>query len=88
MYPGFSTRLHQDVTQSYLREVLRGDKSRLGNFKLRIEDPPRRKHMVFMGASVYANLMKDRDDFWMRKSEYEEEGAERLVARKLGRLVM
>ena len=129
MYPGFSTRLHHDVTQSYVREVLKGDKKRLGSvrssrmaspvvcrvppprlarvqahhpslvalvhaptptqspFKLRIEDPPRRKHMVFMGASLYANLMSQRDDFWMNRSEYEEEGGARLVARKLGRLI-
>lgn len=110
MYPGFSTRLHHDVQQSYLREVLKGNKSRLSvrhgrgalhtwwyltvvfvplqNFKLRIEDPPRRKHMVFMGASVYAKLMAERHDFWMSRAEYAEEGGERLVQRKLGRLVL
>lgn len=43
-------------------------------FKIRIEDPPRRKHMVFMGGSVLADIMKDKDEFWLLRSEYEENG--------------
>ena len=43
-------------------------------FKIRIEDPPRRKHMVFLGGSVLADIMKDKDDFWMMRSEYQEMG--------------
>lgn len=43
-------------------------------FKIRIEDPPRRKHMVFMGGSVLADIMKDKDEFWLLRSEYEESG--------------
>ena len=27
-------------------------------FKICIEDPPRRKHMVFLGGSVLADIMK------------------------------
>jgi hypothetical protein len=42
----------------YLKEILNGDKTRLSKFKLRIEDPPRRKHMVFLGGSVLADIMK------------------------------
>lgn len=26
-------------------------------FKVRIEDPPRRRHMVFLGGAVLANLV-------------------------------
>ena len=29
-------------------------------FKIRIEAQPRRKHMVFLGGAVLANLMRDR----------------------------
>lgn len=53
-------------------------------FKIRIEAPPSRKHMVFLGGAVLANLMKDRDqDFWVSKKEYEEGGIARCMA-KLG----
>ena len=48
-------------------------------FKLHIEDPPRRKHMVFLGASVLADIMKDKDSYWLTKAEYQELGAQRLM---------
>lgn len=43
-------------------------------FKIRIEDPPRRKDMVFIGGAVLAYVRKDRDTFWMSKQEYQEQG--------------
>ena len=43
-------------------------------FKIRIEDPPRRKHMVFLGGAVLADIMKDREGFWMTREEYQEKG--------------
>ena len=33
-------------------------------FKIRIEDPPRRKHMVFLGGAVLADIMKNQESFW------------------------
>jgi actin-related protein 2 len=46
MYPGLPSRLEREMKQLYLANVLKGDTSRLGKFKIRIEDPPRRKNMV------------------------------------------
>lgn len=43
-------------------------------FKIKIEDPPRRKHMVFLGGSVLADIMKDKHEFWISKRDYEEQG--------------
>ena len=43
-------------------------------FKIRIEDPPRRKHMVFLGGAVLADIMKDKENFWLSRAEYEEKG--------------
>ena len=74
MYAGLPSRLERDIRSLYLRHILRGDKSRLKKFPLNIEDPPKRKHMVFNGASILGDLMRDRDEFWMSKAEYEEEG--------------
>ena len=51
-------------------------------FKIRIEDPPRRKHLVFDGGSVLADIMKNNEAFWMTKSEYEEQGLR--VLEKIG----
>jgi len=74
MYPGLPSRLEKDLRELYLQKVLKGDSSRLNRLKLRIEDPPRRKHMVFLGASVLGDLMRDRPEFWISKEEYEEKG--------------
>ena len=56
---------------------------RLKKFKIGIEDPPRRKHMVFLGGSVLADIMKDKADFWITRQEYLEQGVHAL--KKIGR---
>jgi len=79
MYPGLPSRLEKEITALYLERILKGDEAQLSKFKLRIEDPPRRKHMVFLGGSVLADIMKDKPAFWMSKREYEEEGLKVLA---------
>ncbi|UMM35469.1 hypothetical protein L5515_008074 [Caenorhabditis briggsae] len=84
MYPGLPSRLEKELKQLYLDRVLHGNTDAFQKFKIRIEAPPSRKHMVFLGGAVLANLMKDRDqDFWVSKKEYEEGGIARCMA-KLG----
>lgn len=83
MYPGLPSRLEKDIRDRYLRDVLKGDNTRLKKFKIQVEDPPRRKHMVFLGGSVLADIMKDREEFWMTKAEYDEVGMR--VLNKIGK---
>jgi actin-related protein 2 len=78
MYPGLPSRLEKEIKELYLKRVLKGDEARLKNFKLKIEDPPRRKHMVFLGGAVLADIMKDRPEFWLQKKDWEEQGARSL----------
>lgn len=78
MYPGLPSRLEKEMKQLYLSRVLQGDGARLSNFKLRIEDPPRRKHMVFLGGAVLSDIMKNRDSFWISRAEWYEQGARAL----------
>ena len=63
MYPGLPSRLEREIKQLYLERVLKGDTERLAKFKIRIEDPPRRKDMVFIGGAVLADVMKVRARF-------------------------
>jgi len=81
MYPGLPSRLEKEMRSLYLKHVLKGDEKRLAKFKLRIEDPPRRKHMVYLGGSVLADIMKDRPEFWISKAEWAEQG-ERIIGKK------
>lgn len=66
-------RIH---TYASLSEIL------LQKFKIKIEDSPRRKDMVFMGGAVLAEITKDRDSVWITREEYEEKGLS--VLKKLG----
>jgi len=74
MYPGLPSRLEKEMKDLYLERVLKNNVAGLAKFKLRIEDPPRRKHMVFLGGSVLADIMKSRDEFWISKAEWAEQG--------------
>ncbi len=74
MYPGLPSRLEKNLRERYLKEVLDGNQDRMKKVTIRIEDPPRRKHMVFLGGSVLADIMKDNQKFWMTKREYDEQG--------------
>ncbi|CAH2098879.1 unnamed protein product [Euphydryas editha] len=82
MYPGLPSRLEREIKQLYLERVLRNDSDKLAKFKIRIEDPPRRKDMVFIGGAVLAEVCKNRDNFWLTRQEYQEQGLSCL--RKLG----
>ncbi|KAK8071272.1 actin-like protein 2 [Apiospora hydei] len=62
--------------------ALGGNPERLNKFKVRIEDPPRRRHMVFLGGAVLANIMADKESMWVSKQEWEEEGTK--ILDKLG----
>jgi actin-related protein 2 len=75
MYPGLPSRLEKEIKRLYFERVAKGNKVSMQKFKCRIEDPPRRKHMVFLGGAVLAEIMKDKTAFWMNKAEYEEQGA-------------
>lgn len=80
MFAGLPSRLEKDVKQLWVDRVAGGDSSRLNKFKLKIEDPPRRKNMVFLGGSVLADIMKEQDDFWLSKATWQEKGAKRAIA--------
>lgn len=82
MYPGLPLRLERELKQLWLARVLKGDSLRLDKFKVRIEDPPRRKHMVFIGGAVLANIMADKDHMWISRHEWLEQGPRVLL--KLG----
>ena len=74
MYPGLPSRLEKDVRMYYGQRVAKGNEQVIAKFQCRIEDPPRRKHMVFLGGAVLADIMKDKDNFWANRSEYKERG--------------
>jgi actin-related protein 2 len=88
MYPGFPTRLEKELTAKYL-EVMDGNKRAMRNFRLHIQDPPSRKNLVYLGASVLGNIMEEQEaegnivpNFWVTRKDYDEKGA-KLAAKQL-----
>lgn len=84
MYPGLPSRLEREIKQLYLERILKGDTSKLSKFKIRIEDPPTRKHMVFMGGAVLGDIIKDKPEVWMSRAEYEEQGITKVLEKITG----
>lgn len=85
MFAGLPSRLEKEVKSLYVEHVGKGDPKSVNRLKLKIEDPPRRKTMVFMGASILADIMKEQDDFWLSKKSWDEKGASRAIAEHEGR---
>lgn len=74
MYPGLPSRLEREIKQLYLERVLKGEVATLRKFKIKVEDPPRRKDTVFIGGAVLGETAKDKEDFWMMREDYLERG--------------
>jgi actin-related protein 2 len=82
MYPGLPSRLEKEIRQQYSDlPGVQGDAKQMAKFKLKIEDPPRRKHMVFLGGSVLADIMRNNNDWWITREQWAEHGASLLQRR-------
>lgn len=65
MFPGFPTRLSNEVTKIYKERVMKGNKKSEMKMKIKIIDPPRRRYNVFIGAGVIARAMADKPEYWI-----------------------
>lgn len=84
MFPGFPTRLQNDMNRMYKERILKDrnlDESKV-KIDIKIIDPPRRKYSVFIGGAFLAQSMKDSKEFWITKSEWNESGKQ--VLKKIG----
>merc|ERR1719468_1074545 len=84
MYPGLPSRMTRELKQLYFQNVVKGDVAQYKKFKIGVEDPPRRKHLVFLGGAVLADIMKNNLPWWISKKEYEEQGI-RCIEKLMGR---
>ncbi|KAI0390552.1 actin family [Xylariaceae sp. FL0594] len=82
MYPGLPSRLEKELRQLWLAKVLGGNPERLDKLLIRIGDPPRRRHMVFLGGAVLATILANQSEAWITREEWAEQGEE--LHKKLG----
>lgn len=70
MFPGFSTRLENDVKKFWCLKS--GQKT--CKVDVKIKDPPRRKYSVFMGAGIYAGVINSINGGQLDTGPVDEEG--------------
>ena len=79
MFPGYASRLLKDLKKVYKEKALNNVENKEIKINIDVIDSPRRKHSVFIGATILANY-KD-DNYWITKQEYEECG-EQIILKK------
>ena len=97
MLPGLPSRLKKEVLELYDQNaaatfnksfqsvaVRQGENTKnvkKASIQIKIEDPPRRKHLVFEGGAVLANVIAEQDSAWITKAEYDEKGPSIMMKR-------
>ena len=73
MFPGMSTRLSNDLRILVKDRILGGDAAKLSQYKIHVEDPPNRRFLVYLGATVLANLSVGKSQMWATKQDWKED---------------
>jgi len=73
MFPGMSTRLTNDIRKLVKDRILGGDEKKLGSYKIHVEDPPNRRFLVYLGATVLANLSQGKSNMWATSQDWKED---------------
>ncbi len=86
LFPGFSTRLEDEVRKKYQKTVLQDD-SRKINIDINIVDNPNRQYAVFNGASFLANFYRENSpDYFISNEEWKDCG-ENILYRKCPNII-
>ena len=76
MFPGYATRLENEIKQLYKDNALKQAKDKSIKIPINIIDSPRRKYSVFIGASVLSNVYNGPgyEGYWISNQEWKESG--------------
>ena len=72
MFPGFSSRLENEIKNIYKNVQLKQAKEKKIKINIDVIDNPNRKFSVFNGASIIANHYNnlDNEDYWITRDEW------------------
>ena len=91
MFPGYASRLYNEMEDLYLKKTLKieptksdnGEKTSKINKVIKIIDSARRKYSVFIGATVLAQTYNsergENVGYWITKQDWEEVGPNILL---------
>jgi actin-related protein len=93
MFPGYASRLYNEMENLYKEKTLKieptksdnGEKTSKKNKVINIIDSARRKYSVFIGATVLAQTLNSEEGensgYWITKQDWEEVGPD-IVLKK------
>ncbi|KAL3905385.1 MAG: hypothetical protein SGILL_009698, partial [Bacillariaceae sp.] len=81
LFCGMRERLEKDLTHRYNRDVLQFDQSRSQGWTPQVQAPETRQHLVYEGATLFADLISNEESFWVTSSEYNDGGIESVLGK-------
>ena len=88
MFPGYATRLENEIKNLYKENALKLAEDKTIKIPVNVIDSPRRKYSVFIGASVLSKIFNESDNlpYWISKKEWKESGP-RIIQHKCKTLI-
>lgn len=89
MFPGFASRVKEEIRKIYKEKNLAQAVSKEIKIPIEVNDSPRRKISVFIGAAVLANTYNSSryGDYWITSADWHELGGERAILKKCKNVV-
>lgn len=79
LLPGIQERLERDLNLRYTIDILDGNQSRSLGWKPHVYAPSSRQHLVFEGASLFADYISNEEKHWISREEYLRYGVRRVL---------
>lgn len=95
MFPGFATRVENELREVYNQKMYKDkekDKEKekkKKKMKIQVFDDPKRKNSVFIGGTIIARYYNnpESDDYWISRDEWnDEENQEEILKKKCSNL--
>ena len=88
MFAGYASRILKEIRNTYIEKGLKNTENKNIKINININDSPRRKFSVFIGATVLANTYNEaQKDYWISKQDWDECGPE-IIFKKCQNIIV
>lgn len=90
MFPGFASRFKQEIKELYKEKTLVNSTTKEIKIPIEINDSPRRKISVFVGAAVLGQTYNQSSygHYWITKQDWDELGSEGSILKKCKNVIL